>query len=713
MKIVATRIRNFRLLRKIDLLFSIDPQKPLTVIRAENGSGKTSTLRALRWGLYGQDVLEDINVRLSPADWPENECCEISVEIDFVHTAVSMVGDETMTSQTDYRLKREVNETPSGDNPNRGKERVILFEKKPAGLELIEDTESRLKQMLPREMIDVFFTDGDAAMSFISPQLSENTKRDKVKDAIRSLLGLDLLEGVQKRISNTQSELRKKKKRATTSQELIQIIDKIEEITKNIEKFSEKEKDLKLQLTNIKRDLDKYERALRRALMNGSYKELAHQEESQQKQLNDAIEEEKKLKVEHQELFKEKVLSWELLEPVLQKGYTHLNSLHSKGIIPKASVPVLEERLELNECICGADLSDGTLARVNVYELINQQRKSDIKAEFLSSLYYQAKGEMEASDAEDSKNWIDFYSDLVQRRVVTQKRIRKAKSELDSIKAKIKQIDEDEIEQNQKQIEMLRSSELDKLRELDNTERSLKEETGKLKNLDQLQKTLRNEEEKMKGLDAEQAVLDDLQHVIQNSLKEMQEIYIDKVSDRMNDLFLDMVGADPDQNGVFQQVYINNDYNIIVRTNDNRTLNPDTEVNGASQRALTFAFIWALTEVSGVVAPRVIDTPLGMMSGNVKRRVLEMVSKAAGIDIDRQVVLFLTQSEISYTEDILDRQSGTTFTLIKTDDYPIDLINNPNVERPEIRLCNCTHREFCDQCQRRDHEKFQLSYRAS
>ena len=181
----------------------------------------------------------------------------------------------------------------------------------------------------------------------------------------------------------------------------------------------------------------------------------------------------------------------------------------------------------------------------------------------------------------------------------------------------------------------------------------------------------------------------------------------------MNDLFLDMVGADPDQNGVFQQVYINNDYNIIVRTNDNRTLNPDTEVNGASQRALTFAFIWALTEVSGVVAPRVIDTPLGMMSGNVKRRVLEMVSRAAGIDIDRQVVLFLTQSEISHTEDILDRQSGTTYTFIKTDDYPIDLINDPKVERPEIRLCNCTHREFCDQCQRRDHENFQLSYRVS
>ena len=108
MKIEAARIRNFKLLREIDLSFSTDPQRPLTVIRAENGSGKTSTLQALRWALYGKDVLDEPLVRLSPADWPDDSICTISVEIDFVHTAVSKVDGETMTSATRYRLKREV-----------------------------------------------------------------------------------------------------------------------------------------------------------------------------------------------------------------------------------------------------------------------------------------------------------------------------------------------------------------------------------------------------------------------------------------------------------------------------------------------------------------------------------------------------------------------------------------------------------------------------
>ena len=194
----------------------------------------------------------------------------------------------------------------------------------------------------------------------------------------------------------------------------------------------------------------------------------------------------------------------------------------------------------------------------------------------------------------------------------------------------------------------------------------------------------------------------------------MHKTYLQRVSTRMNELFLDMIGADPSQGAIFQGAHITPDYSIVVETKDNRTLNPDHEVNGASQRALTFAFIWALTEVSGVVAPRVIDTPLGMMSGNVKRRVLTTVAAPAREnEIDRQVVLFLTQSEIANTEDIIDDRVGTIVTLTKTDDFPADLVNDPQPDRPEIRVCMCNHRQFCVACQRKNSGEFDLQYRSS
>ena len=53
MKLVSAHIKNFKLLKSVNLAFSIDGARPLTVIRAENGSGKTSILYALRWAMYG------------------------------------------------------------------------------------------------------------------------------------------------------------------------------------------------------------------------------------------------------------------------------------------------------------------------------------------------------------------------------------------------------------------------------------------------------------------------------------------------------------------------------------------------------------------------------------------------------------------------------------------------------------------------------------
>ena len=57
MKFCRVRFTNFRLLRDLELDFSVEPNKPLTVIRAENETGKTTILNALQWVLFGDDGL--------------------------------------------------------------------------------------------------------------------------------------------------------------------------------------------------------------------------------------------------------------------------------------------------------------------------------------------------------------------------------------------------------------------------------------------------------------------------------------------------------------------------------------------------------------------------------------------------------------------------------------------------------------------------------
>ena len=713
MRLQSARIRNFKLLRNIDFSFSTRQNAPLTVIRAENGSGKTSVLQALRWAFYGAKALDDLLVRISPADWPDGEPCTISVEIEFSHTLVSTVGDRALTKETRFVLKREVIERPTGDHPNREPESINLYEQKDSGSDPINASEARLDQMLPSEMLDIFFTDGDAAMTFISPQLAETTKRDQVKEAIRSLLGLGLLESVNKRIKTEQSGVNRKISKQAGSDELAGVSTKLQDAMDKRTELTEKINDLNHQIENLNRKLSNMQRDLQRALEAGNYEQLAHQRETYQKQLRLAEEDDRQLKKRHQQLFENELLSWSMLGSVFRKGYKLLDELNAQGVIPKTAVPVLQERLDLKKCICGADLSEGGDARKHVLSLINQQRERDAETEQLSSLYYQARGELETWESAEV-GWPDLVADLQRDRIAAQERIETANSELRSVEAKISEIKQEEIESKRQNEKSLQSSVSQKTLELDRSERDLRDLNEKIRELGNRDAELRRVDQKVAGLNAELSVLHDLESIVDGALSDMQGTYLQRVSDRMNALFLDMIGADPSQGAIYQGVRITPSYSIVVDTKDNRTLNPDHEVNGASQRALTFAFIWALTEVSGVVAPRVIDTPLGMMSGNVKRRVLTTVAAPAGADeIDRQVVLFLTQSEIANTEDILDDKVGAVVTLTKSDDYPADLVNDPRTALPEVRLCECTHRQYCLACQRKSSNEFQLTYRAT
>ena len=87
-------------------------------------------------------------------------------------------------------------------------------------------------------------------------------------------------------------------------------------------------------------------------------------------------------------------------------------------------------------------------------------------------------------------------------------------------------------------------------------------------------------------------------------------------------------------------------------------LDPDKDLSGAQRRALTLAFILGLVRVSGVNAPNVVDTPLGMTSSLVRRSLLEYAAENS-----TQLVMFLTGSEVQGVEDILDRYGADAPTL--------------------------------------------------
>jgi len=189
---------------------------------------------------------------------------------------------------------------------------------------------------------------------------------------------------------------------------------------------------------------------------------------------------------------------------------------------------------------------------------------------------------------------------------------------------------------------------------------------------------------KGKKITREIMIATDIKGIVENALNRMKTVEVQAVSERMNDHFLSMIGADK-ESALITQAEITSEFSIVVYGRNNLMLDPSIDLNGASRRALTISFILALTAVSGVDAPNVIDTPLGMMSGFVKTEVVRCAA-----DNSSQLILFLMHDEINGCEEILDARAVVTATLTNPAHYPIILKNDPGTLEASIpKMSNC------------------------
>ncbi|MCC6630152.1 MAG: AAA family ATPase [Chloroflexi bacterium] len=707
MLLKRARIYNFKLLEDVEVDFSVDRARSLTVIRAENASGKTSLLTALQWGLYGEQALEDRAVPLSSSHWPAGVPCEISAELAFSHTAFTVVAGQQQVRTREYLLKRVVTELVEGGRPQRPREQISLLELTDRGAETIPTPGQLLEQILSADLRHVFFTNGDAAMNFISPQLTRTDKRNQVRDTIKALLEISVIEDAIQHVKRVQAGKRRETG-SVVGGNVAQLASKVNELGNRLEGLEAQKKEISDAVADLAARHERADRALQEALQRGNHEELARQLASIKERLNRAHQMRTELSRQHQGLFNAEALSWSLMDPGLRAGVRVLNQLHDAGVIPKTAIPVLRDRLVLERCICGASLAPGTPAREAVEGEIARQRASDAFQQQLTRLYHQAEAGVAERDA-GHYSWDHQLELLITNRTQWDKTLREWSAEEDSIRKQIEAIDRADIEEKRQHRKAIESALTEKREQLRQVELDIAVTQQSLTEVRERYDKARKQDNKLRRVNAQLTATQDVLSVLDGVMEELQGVYLDRVSRRMDELFRRMIAADvdlPDQMRVITGASITPDFDILVHAG-NRTLNPDHELNGASQRALTFAFIWALTEVSDTVAPRVIDTPLGMMSGYVKRSVLDLISApAAASEPDRQVVLFLTRSEIAQVENLLDQRAGVVFTLTNT--AAGDLTCRQEDTHPRIVRCECNHRQYCEVCSRLDDATYGL-----
>ena len=697
MKLLRAHVENFRLLKELEIAFATDKDRNLTVVRAANESGKTTLLTALQWGLFGDEALPDRgrNFRLSPIDVSSGQkvLVTVCVEVDYEVT--------TSTSNNRYRLVRVVTETVQGGLWDRGDTKINLFQLTRSGATPQNNPEAHVRPHLPNELREVFFTDGDRALSFIEGTKGQQMQR--VEAAIRSLLGLTVVEEALGHVRKVSTDLNQKvRKEAGSRKELQAVSERLVTLECELPKLEEqvrKAKETRLNLEELEEEAD---RKLSDALRRGNRKELEEQRQGAIRGRESAERDAADAARDHAQLFRSELLGKHLLVGHFTKAKSILDVLHKQGKIPNQTIPVLEDRLKQPVCICGETLdandTAGQRRRTHIEGLIDESLSSDAIQEKVTALYY---GAQDLLSPTGERTWSDEYSEIFQRRQRAATRRREYGETEAAIDAKIAVLPDVDIQQlyasrdrYRSQYEEARSKEIRVNAQLEAIQRDIKHAEAERKKL------LQHDEKGMK-IGAELEVAHDLQQVLESALETMKTRELGRVSERMNALFLDMIGADPSQRSIITDAAITTDFRIVVFGRYDHPLDPSLDLNGASRRALTIAFILALTQVSEVEAPNVIDTPLGMMSGYVKQAVLQLASRQSS-----QLMLFLTHSEIAGCEDILDRRAGRVYTLTNPVHYPKILVNDPQVEDTGVLLCNCTHRGYCQICERREEAVF-------
>lgn len=479
-----------------------------------------------------------------------------------------------------------------------------------------------ISKHLPEKIREYFLFDGEQLEKYF-----RDDNRD-IKIAVKKLSQLNLLERISRHISNREDEY----------------VDKLKQLNPALGRVLKKEKSLKESLESKQKLLNDTEENLSRweiiisnlenELMNyGSDPnrliELRKQAENDLKKKEESI---KNLESKYNTFLLDSLPKILAVNSLLEvKGIC--NYLEEKGYIPaRFKKEFLEYLLESHECICGADLSEGTDAYNKMKQLYDETDETTNIADTVNILLGGVNSIIN-NFPKNFKTRFDNYNLDKERLIDERDALSKQVSDIDSKLSSDAQVEVQNIQKD-----------LNKYRSLFKNA-SIKK--GKLEQqIEDIKKDLSNistELEKEKG---KEALLSDIQTSIdfcKQVKSEAKRIYKELETDIQ--IKLQELTAEEFKKMHWKEFYngvsIDSQYNVTIHKPGGDIVPNDLSKGG--QLILALSFMTALNSLSGFELP-IIDTPMGRLDEPIKENIgksLPYYTKG------KQVTLLVTGSEYS------------------------------------------------------------------
>lgn len=620
-------IKNYRQYRDVELEFSKDPDKNFTIVKGNNGTGKTTLLNALSWCLYQEEIHQYSDKGMSICN---NKTANLANIGDDIIVSVTLEFDDDGKF---LEFSRSLKYKKTKDGLTRdifGSEFKITYDidgvrKSEIGNILIRD------RKIPQQVEDYFFFDGARLGEYF-----QATSNRKIKSAVFELSQLNLLSSVginlPKIINNYTTKQRQ------INPQIGQANKKIQNLNKKIDKDKEDILNLHELIENTDDELDK----IREEQSKYNSKQI-EKDIKRDKILNEEIENITRRLNEFKNKRKSLILN---NLPYIYSYHAFKNFLtigssapENKKSLPNIKLSLLKSLLDEGTCICGADLTKNDAHRKAIEELIENTNPMTDKSEEIASILVKVEGILDSFDGfieriEELNNNIrelnqDFDSKTEERNVIGATLATNPVEEIRKLERRYKNL-EDKKSEAVKSIERKKvnieknSDDLGHWRQQrskeDNLATEVKEYQDKIDFCSEAEKVAKS---------AARVLTDDMKNKIQELTKEQ---------------FLKIQWKENE----FQDIRITKEYDVFIKNKLGQEERPG-DLSDGEKLCLGLCFMSAIHNISGFDLPIIMDTPLGNLDTDIRHNIAEFLPNFVG---NKQTVLLVTGTE--YTEDFSD-----------------------------------------------------------
>lgn len=660
MLLQSIKLENFRQFTDERIDFSTDPERNVTLIIGENGTGKTTFAQSFFWCLYGETDFTDkvlINRTVAERLQPDQKA-NVRVELRLTHGSAN------------YEIVRTQEYKKSYSGKVSGANTVLSISVKSADgntryLKPLE-CETEIKKILPKELSSYFFFDGER-IEKMSKEIASGKKSSGFSDAVVGLTGL-------KATLAALGHLSPKKKssvigkfnddyKGDSSAKILRLTKEIEALQTELDKIETRLAEIDDEINAARTSKAKFEEDI---------KQYADGEklQNQRDKLNRELTAAKKVKAQFIKAlcttFNGGMTSFFSMSLVERALKVLSESDFSGKDIPEMHAKTIKYLIKRGTCICGTHLSEGSIPYNKVMELLDYLPPQSIGV---------TVGQFIKDSRSQYGKEITLYNDVANQLALIRQQDETIAGIENDISLISEKLDGDDVREQVKKLNA----------QIQACERNISDRTAEQKRLLNRQGAAEKEKSLKETSRSELSLLD-----VNNRRIELYKAYATRIYTELFSEYKTREKSIRDKleasiNEIFKSIYdgglslsIDEKYNISVYVTD---FDGGVETSTAQSISVIFAFISAIIKMArdnqiengdesySEPYPLVMDAPLSAFD---KRRIKAICSAIP--ETAEQVIIFIKDTDGELAEEHLGTKVKTRHYFEKLDEFNTRLI---------------------------------------